>query len=270
MRSKSVITLLFLVVIVVMARTAMPVGKKKARQVQTDTMTLVKDTLKGTKVLRVEPDTTKMDSLQLAVYHHNKAVDDSIRLDSINRSKKNGIDAPVTYSGEDSLVYDARTKRAYIYGSAKVKYENMELNSDRIAMSMDSSLVHAVGTPDSMEKGGVRNKPVFTMGETTYESDTMSFNFKTKKGFINNVTTHQEEGYLSSEQSKRNDNGDIYLKHGRYTTCDAEHPDFYIALSRAKVRPNKDVVFGPAYLVVADVPLPLAIPYGFFPFSKSY
>ena len=146
----------------------------------------------------------------------------------------------------------------------------MELNSDRIAMSMDSSLVHAVGTPDSMEKGGVRNKPVFTMGETTYESDTMSFNFKTKKGFINNVTTHQEEGYLSSELSKRNDNGDIYLKHGRYTTCDAEHPDFYIALSRAKVRPNKDVVFGPAYLVVADVPLPLAIPYGFFPFSKSY
>lgn len=137
-------------------------------------------------------------------------------------------------------------------------------------MSMDSSLVHAVGTPDSMEKGGVRNKPVFTMGETTYESDTMSFNFKTKKGFINNVTTHQEEGYLSSELSKRNDNGDIYLKHGRYTTCDAEHPDFYIALSRAKVRPNKDVVFGPAYLVVADVPLPLAIPYGFFPFSKSY
>lgn len=270
MRSKSVITLLFLVVIVVMARTAMPVGKKKDRQVQTDTLTLVKDTLKGTKVLRVEPDTTKMDSLQLAVYHHNKAVDDSIRLDSINRSKKNGIDAPVTYSGEDSLVYDARTKRAYIYGSAKVKYENMELNSDRIAMSMDSSLVHAVGTPDSMEKGGVRNKPVFTMGETTYESDTMSFNFKTKKGFINNVTTHQEEGYLSSEQSKRNDNGDIYLKHGRYTTCDAEHPDFYIALSRAKVRPNKDVVFGPAYLVVADVPLPLAIPYGFFPFSKSY
>ena len=108
------------------------------------------------------------------------------------------------------------------------------------------------------------------MGNDTYNNDTIAFNFKTKKGLIRNVTTQQEDGFLTSELSKRNANGDVYLQHGRYTTCDAEHPDFYIALSRAKVRPGKDVVFGPAYLVVADVPLPLAIPYGFFPFSKSY
>ena len=98
----------------------------------------------------------------------------------------------------------------------------------------------------------------------------MAFNFKTKKGFINNVYTEQQDGYLSSQHSKRDSSGVLYLEHGRYTTCDQPHPDFYIALSRAKVRPGKDVVFGPAYLVVADVPLPLAIPYGFFPFTKSY
>ena len=98
----------------------------------------------------------------------------------------------------------------------------------------------------------------------------MAFNFKTKKGLISKVYTQQEDGFLQSEISKRNDNGDIYLQHGRYTTCDKKHPDFYIALSRGKVRPGKDVTFGPAYLVVADVPLPLAIPYGFFPFTKSY
>jgi hypothetical protein len=98
----------------------------------------------------------------------------------------------------------------------------------------------------------------------------MAFNFKTKKGLVQNAYTQQEDGYLTSKISKRNDNGELYLAHGRYTTCDNEHPDFYIALSRAKVRPGKDVVFGPAYLVVADVPLPLAIPYGFFPFTKSY
>ena len=108
------------------------------------------------------------------------------------------------------------------------------------------------------------------MGDTQYDSDTIAFNFKTKKGFINNVYTAQEDGFLTSQRSKRNEKGELFLEHGRYTTCDAEHPDFYIALSRAKVRPGKDVVFGPAYLVVADVPLPLAIPYGFFPFTKSY
>ena len=98
----------------------------------------------------------------------------------------------------------------------------------------------------------------------------MAFNFKTKKGLISKVYTQQEDGFLQSEISKRNANGDVYLQHGRYTTCDKKHPDFYIALSRGKVRPGKDVTFGPAYLVVADVPLPLAIPYGFFPFTKSY
>jgi lipopolysaccharide assembly outer membrane protein LptD (OstA) len=98
----------------------------------------------------------------------------------------------------------------------------------------------------------------------------MAFNFKTKKGLITQVYTQQEDGFLTSEIAKRGANGELFLQHGRYTTCDEPHPDFYLALSRAKVRPGKDVVFGPAYLVVCDVPLPLAIPYGFFPFTKSY
>ena len=144
----------------------------------------------------------------------------------------------------------------------------MDLTSDRIALSMDSSLVRATGTADTT--GEVKGQPVFKMGSDEYESDTIAFNFKTKKGFINNVYTAQQDGFLSSERSKRDSSGVLYLEHGRYTTCDLPHPDFYIALSRAKVRPGKDVVFGPAYLVVADVPLPIAIPYGFFPFTKSY
>lgn len=215
-----------------------------------------------------EPDTTKMDSLQLAIYHHNKQIDDSIRLDSINRKKSGALDAPVNFSSEDSMVYDAKSKVARLYGSSNVKYQNMDLSSDRIQMSLDSSLVRATGTADST--GAIFGTPVFTMGQDKYESDTMAFNFKTKKGFIYNVYTEQEDGYLSSQHSKRDSSGVLYLEHGRYTTCDQPHPDFYIALSRAKVRPGKDVVFGPAYLVVADVPLPLAIPYGFFPFTKSY
>ena len=214
------------------------------------------------------PDTTKMDSLQLAIYHHNKAIDDSLALDSANRKRKNGIDAPVHYVANDSLTYEAATGMAYLYGDANVKYEDMDLTSDKIYMCLDSSLVHATGSVDSL---GIKfGTPLFKMGNDTYESDTMAFNFKTKKGLINDVYTQQQDGFLTSALSKRNSEGELFLQHGRYTTCDDPHPDFYIALSRAKVRPGKDVVFGPAYLVVADVPLPLAIPYGFFPFSKSY
>ncbi|WP_288276436.1 putative LPS assembly protein LptD [uncultured Prevotella sp.] len=214
-------------------------------------------------------DTTVMDSLELAIYLHNKAVDDSLALDSINRQRKHGIDSPVEFSANDSLLYEAGHGMAYLFGNSHVKYQNMDLQSENIYLSLDSSLVHATGARDSVS-GKLFGNPVFQMGSDTYQSDTMAFNFKTKKGFIQQVYTEQQEGFLSSQLSKRGANGELYLQHGRYTTCDEPHPDFYLALSRAKVRPGKDVVFGPAYLVVCDVPLPLAIPYGFFPFTKSY
>ena len=218
---------------------------------------------------KLKRDTTMMDSLELAIYKYNKVIDDSLRLDSLNRQKKNGIDAPVKYSANDSLTYEAATGRAHLYGDSHVEYQNMDLKSAKIFMVLDSSLVHATGVKDTSTLQLV-NTPVFKMGSDEYESDTMAFNFKTKKGLISQVYTQQEDGYLTSELSKRGSNGEMYLQHGRYTTCDEPHPDFYLALSRAKVRPGKDVVFGPAYLVVCDVPLPLAIPYGFFPFTKSY
>lgn len=210
-----------------------------------------------------------LDSLHRAIFLRNKAIDDSISLDSVNRRKKNGIDAPVEYTADDSLVYFAGNKMAHLYGSSTVKYENMDLASEKVAITLDSSLVRATGVYDSATHGKI-GTPVFKMGSDSYESDTMAFNFKTKKGLISQVYTEQEDGFLTAERSKRDNEGNLYLKHGRYTTCDEDHPDFYLALSRAKVRPGKDVIFGPAYLVVQDVPLPFAIPYGFFPFSKSY
>ena len=282
MRSKTLISLLLLAVIYVMASTNVPFFKSKKKGTDSkhpienndsttnnSTDSIPNDsTARGTAVV----DTTAMDSLQKAIYLYNKQIDDSVRLDSINRTKSNGINAPVEYSADDSLVYVADSRLAHLYGNSKVKYENMDLESEKVAMSMDSSLVHATGVRDTADHTGktLVGTPVFKMGNDSYESDTMAFNFKTKKGLISNVYTKQEEGFLRSQLSKRNDNGEVYLQHGRYTTCDDPHPDFYIAISRAKLRPGKDVVFGPAYLVVADVPLPLAVPYGFFPFTKSY
>ncbi len=281
MRRKTLIFLLLGAFMFLMADTHMPFFQRTGVQTENDSIepvdvikkdsavidSLLTDTFSFDSLSNL-PDTAKMDSLELAIYKHNKAVDDSIHEDSVFRAKAGGIDAPVTYEAQDSLIYDAATKTAHLYGKAKVKYTNMDLESEKVYMSLDNSVVHATGVADTA--GVLSGTPVFKMGSDTYENDTMAFNFKTKKGLISNVYTEQEDGFLRSERAKRDSTGALYLQHGRYTTCDEEHPDFYIALSRAKVRPGKDVVFGPAYLVVADVPLPLAIPYGFFPFTKSY
>ena len=199
-------------------------------------------------------------------------VTDSVQTDSVAEDtakvSKSVLDQPVEYTASDSVTFEAGLGNANLYGNSKVNYTNLELQADWITMNMDSSIVHAVGRPDST--GKVQNQPVFKQGSDQYEPERISYNFKTRKAFIDNVYTQQGDGFLISEESKRDAEGVMYVRHGKYTTCNAKHPHFYMALTRAKVRPGKDVVFGPAYLVVEDVPLPLAIPYGFFPFSKKY
>lgn len=193
---------------------------------------------------------------------------DSLSSDS-TKKKKNQLDAPVTYEATDSAVYDANSKYAYLYGNGKINYQDIELKADRISTNMDTLTVVAQGTPNDTTKK-VKGKPVFKQGSDSYESDSMAYNFKTRKAFITNVTTQEGEGFLISQGTKKDSNNVMYMEGGKYTTCDAPHPHFYLQLSRAKVRPGKNIVFGPAWLVVEDVPLPLVVPFGFFPFNKKY
>lgn len=181
---------------------------------------------------------------------------------------KSSLDAPVSYTAKDSITFDLLYNRANLFGESHVGYQNLELTADVITIALDSSIVHAEGRKDSI--GEVIGKPLFRQGSEEYEPDRISYNFKTRRAFITNVYTKQGEGFMTTDESKRDSSGLMYLNGGKYTTCDAQHPHFYLKMSRAKVRPGKSVVFGPAHLVVEDVPLPLAVPYGFFPFSHSY
>lgn len=212
----------------------------------------IRELLRSAKVIEVLPDSTRRDTL---------------RQDTIQRSKS-ALDEPVQFSAQDSLVYDFQSGRAHFYGDGDLHYLNMELKSDYITMSLDSALVHAHSRTG--EDGKEVGKPVFKMGNDEYEPDSISYNFKSGKAFISNVYTEQGEGFLISSESKRDSSGVTYFRNGKYTTCDAPHPHFYVQLTRGKMRPDEDVFFGPAYLVVEDVPLPLALPFGYFPFTKSY
>ena len=196
------------------------------------------------------------------------ASSDTLAADTAKKKKnKDALDAPVRYVANDSLVW-SRGGNAFLYGSGKVNYDKIELTADVISMNMDSSVVHAAGRADST--GVVQGQPIFVDGGTPYETNRISYNFKSKKGKINNVYTQQGDGFMTGSDAKKDSNNVFYIQNGKYTTCDEAHPHFYVALTRAKTRPKKDVVFGPAYLVVEDVPLPLAIPFGFFPFTSDY
>ncbi|AHF12825.1 Kae1-associated kinase [Barnesiella viscericola DSM 18177] len=209
------------------------------------------------------PDSTGVDSLAA-----DSLSNDSLATDSVPKKKKNGLTSVVDYQANDSIVF-TNGNEVYMYGKGVVQFDGMELNADQIEMNMDSSQVYAVGRPDTV--GDIVGRPVFKDKSGEYESETMHYNFKTKKGYITNIVTQQGEGYLTGGQTKKMDNDEFYMKDGKYTTCDNhEHPHFYLQLTQAKVRPKKNIVTGPAYMVLADVPLPLAIPFGFFPFTEKY
>ena len=162
-----------------------------------------------------------------------------------------------------------RRDSAYMFGSATVTYGDIRLDAAEIQMDLSDNTVFALGRPDSV--GELQGKPVFSQDGTDYEARTMRYNFGTQKGHIQNVVTQQGEGYLTGGRSKKVDENTFYIENGKYTTCDDhDDPHFYMQLTKAKVRPGKDAVVGPAYMVLAGLPLPLAVPFGYFPFSDKY
>lgn len=184
------------------------------------------------------------------------------------RYVKTDLDAPVLFSSSDSMVI-IRRDSAYMYGTGSVTYGEIKLDAAEIQMDLNDNTVYAIGHSDST--GEVTGKPIFSEKGTEYEAATMRYNFKTAKGYISNVVTQQGEGYLTGGTTKKDSIGQFYLADGKYTTCDDhDHPHFYFQLTKAKVNPGKNIVFGPAYMVVAGLPLPLAVPFGYFPFTDKY
>ncbi len=183
-------------------------------------------------------------------------------------TEKIDLEGAVNFSSSDSMII-IRRDSAFMYGSSSVEYGDMKLDAANIEMDLRNNNVYAVGVTDTT--GETQGKPVFSQGGSDYEAATMRYNFKSQKGFITNVVTQQGEGYLTGGVAKKNKEGDYFIKDGKYTTCDDhEHPHFYFQLTKAKVRPGKNTVSGPAYMVLAGLPLPLAVPFGYFPFSDSY
>ncbi|MDR2839995.1 MAG: LPS-assembly protein LptD [Paludibacter sp.] len=192
------------------------------------------------------------------------------KTDSITPKKKSEttLDDKVEYSANDSIVFFANGV-AILYGEGDITYTKMNLKSEIIRIVMDSSTIHAYGTVDSL--GNKVGEPVFTESDHSYNARELTYNLKTKKGYIRQAVTQEGEGYIVSDRTKKSNDDELCMQGGKYTVCDNhDHPHFYMNITKGKVKPGKQIVVGPSYLVVEDVPLPLAVPFGFFPFTQDY
>jgi hypothetical protein len=214
------------------------------------------DTLLQLQYQEMTPDTLLQDTISLIE-------SDMLPARQPANRQNNFLTSKVEYTATDSIVYSVTEQKFFLWREAYVKYENLELQADYIEIDMVKNEVFATGITDSL--GNVTGRPVMTEGAETFEAETMRYNFQTKKGIITGIVTEQQDGFLHGHTTKKHANDHLHIHGGKYTTCDLDHPHFYIALTRAKVIPDDKVISGPAYLVIEDIPLPIAVPFGFFP-----
>jgi hypothetical protein len=183
---------------------------------------------------------------------------------SVKLISPDAIDKQVTYSAKGYKINDLVNKTATLVEGAEVTYGNIQIIADSIVFDMNKNTVFATGRRDTT--GKISGKPVFKEGATQeIESDSMIYNFLTRKAIAFNIITKQDEGLLHSSVTKLLDDGTSNISRSTYSTCDANPPHFYIDLPRAKIYPGEKIISGPGYLVLEGIPLPAAIPFGFFP-----
>lgn len=173
------------------------------------------------------------------------------------------LTAKVEYKAADSIVFDVESGMMYLYEEADLTYDEIKLKAKRVRIEMENQTLHANGVKN--EDGKLLGKPEFTQGEETYQARTVAYNFKSQKGRIRDGRMIQGEGFIHAETAKYHEDGSFHGKDGKYTTCNLEHPHYYIRSRKLKVLPNKKLVSGPLNLVIADFPIPIVIPFGFVP-----
>ena len=209
----------------------------------------------------------KRDSIRI-VTDSIRVADSTARADSVNMLHKSSLNQPAFSAAKDSMKQTMVEghRKMYYWGDVTVTYGNMKLTADYMEYDVQSGVVFAKGTYDSLT-GTWKGQPVMTQGGQTFNMEDVQYNFNTQKALIHNMITQQDDGILHGHNIKMMPDKSINITNGQYTVCDLEHPHYYLKLYAAKVmtKPSQRTVFGPAHLVVEDIDLPLALPFGFIP-----
>lgn len=263
MKTKSLVTIIFLHLINSLSIYSQNVDYKFS--INDSIANTLSDTISVTKPIPANNNISEPLIYNQAFYHDTLTSTDSA---TIKNGRSTVIDAKVEYNSKDSTIFSLDGKKVFLFGDAKIVYKNIELTAAYIEVDMEQNIIYAEGTTDSL--GAPVGQPIFKQDGDEYKSKTITYNLKTEKGYIKGLYTQQDEGYLHSQTTKKSPDNSINLNKGKYTTCELEHPHFYIFITKGKVIPDKAIVAGPSFLVIEDIPLyPLCLPFGYFPNTKE-
>ncbi|MDN3668281.1 putative LPS assembly protein LptD [Echinicola jeungdonensis] len=212
----------------------------------------------------IAPDLTP-DIDSALVFPDSLLVLDSLpKTDTTKAVPKGDIQNPINYYAEDSIVSNFKEQKVYLYRGAWFEYGNIRLEADYIEINWDKSELYASGLEDST--GTVTGSPLFQEGGTSYEiRKQMRYNFESRKAIITDVVTEQQEGLLRGQTVKKDEEGNVYLHKGYYTTCNLEQPHWHISSNKIKSVKGNQTISGPFNLYFNGIPTPIGLPFGFIP-----
>lgn len=220
-----------------------PVKKDSVHITPFDTIPVISDTIPGTDAMVQKIDTF---SLKLS---------------------KDTLTSPLQYFAEDSVVVMIKSKKILLYGKTKTEYQDVTLTAPQVAVDQQTQIMTAVNSKDST--GTVLEDAHFKQGENEFTSDTIVYNFKTQKGLTKNTITQSGEMFVHGELVKKIDDKVTFVKKGFFTTCNLDEPHFGFRANKLKVINKKVAVSGPAHPEFEGVPVPVYLPFGFYPLSQG-
>lgn len=228
------------------------------------TLVLVSSYAWAQKIVPGDSAATPGDTIKNIAKGDPKTKKDSLETIKLADLKaKSDLKTMISYKADDYMLLDMESKTLYLHRAGSLTYDKMVLNADSIAVDWNQNTMYADGLVDSM--GQKNGRPDFAENEQSYRADRIAYNFKSQKGLVTMARTQQGSEYIIGEYVRKENDSTYYIKNGKFTSCELDHPHYYIKSSKLKVIPQKKIITGPLMLVIEDFPLPLVVPFGFFP-----
>jgi LPS-assembly protein len=228
--------------------------------VSTDTTKPLLKTESIKRLINTGNDTTKLPGKDSSII---KEKVDTFSL----KISKDSLDAPLKYAAQDSAVVLVQDKKILLYGKTKTDYKDITLTAPKVEVDQQTQIVTAVNRKDS--SGEVLETAHFKSGESEFTSDTIRYNFKSQIGLTKNTYTEEGEFLVIGDVAKKVSENVTFIKRARFTTCQLDDPHFAIVTPKMKVVNKKLAVSGPAHLEFEGVPIPIYLPFGFYPLSQG-
>lgn len=196
----------------------------------------------------------------------NLQLKDSTKTDTIVKKRSMITDIVKSYA-KDYKRMSRKSNTMTLFDEAKIEYQDMSIEAGEIILRNNTNEVTARGIKDST---GYTQKPVFTQGGQTIEPDSLRYNFDTGRAIVYNSLTQQGGFTVRGPVSKRENDSVFFIKNAKFTTeDDVDNADYYFKANQIKFVPGKKIVTGLVQMYIVDVPMPLALPFGYFPMTQK-